>query len=287
MPPASNTYKVTASIAQTRATIPPAAHSIASTACHEVVVSGGTFNTPQILKLSGIGSAEELNTHGIPVVVDLPGVGTNMQDNYEIGVIARASQNFSADSGPVYTVGHGLDPCLDLWRNGTGPYTATSLDSLMYQTKDAVYGERDLFMWGLAPGFRGFWPVDTVNVATAEPADAFDFSMIKMHPQSRKGTVTLRSADPRDTPEIGTLLRAGMLMLVLWRRASRLLGGYTTRYRHRWVHLRRCFLVRRLGVRLRVVLRRRRGRIMRRVRALLGRRMIRRRCWIQGLGFAV
>ncbi|MBE7182698.1 MAG: GMC family oxidoreductase N-terminal domain-containing protein, partial [Terriglobus roseus] len=50
----------------------------------EVIVAGGAFNTPQILKLSGIGAASELSEHSIPVLVDLPGVGTNLQDRYEI-----------------------------------------------------------------------------------------------------------------------------------------------------------------------------------------------------------
>jgi choline dehydrogenase len=47
----------------------------------EVLLSGGTINSPQILMLSGIGPAEQLRTHGIPVVVDLPGVGNNLQDH--------------------------------------------------------------------------------------------------------------------------------------------------------------------------------------------------------------
>jgi choline dehydrogenase len=45
----------------------------------EVIISAGSFNTPQLLKLSGIGPAEELQKFNIPVVVDLPGVGTNLQ----------------------------------------------------------------------------------------------------------------------------------------------------------------------------------------------------------------
>ncbi|KAK4565805.1 hypothetical protein LTR86_003654 [Recurvomyces mirabilis] len=170
----------------------------------EVIIAGGTFNSPQLLKLSGLGPAAELEALGIPLVVDLPGVGTNLQDNYEIGVIAQVSENFTT-AGPICTYGHGPDPCLDMWYNGTGPYTATSLDALMHKTTRAAYNERDLFMWGLTGGFRGFWPLDTVNAIPQDPPSTFDFSMIKMHPHVKSrsaGTVTLRSVDPRDVPEI-------------------------------------------------------------------------------------
>lgn len=77
-----------------------------------------------------------------------------MQDNYETGVIARASQNFTT-TGPICTYGHGPDPCLDLWYQGKGPYVVTSLDALMHKTSHAAFNERDLFMWGLTGGFRG------------------------------------------------------------------------------------------------------------------------------------
>jgi choline dehydrogenase len=52
-------------------------------ASKEVILAAGVFVTPQILKLSGIGPAAELATHDILLVKDLPGVGTNMKDNYE------------------------------------------------------------------------------------------------------------------------------------------------------------------------------------------------------------
>ncbi|KAL3420704.1 glucose-methanol-choline oxidoreductase [Phlyctema vagabunda] len=48
---------------------------------HEVILSGGALNTPQLLMLSGIGPAEELKQHGIPLVHDLPAVGRNLQDH--------------------------------------------------------------------------------------------------------------------------------------------------------------------------------------------------------------
>jgi choline dehydrogenase-like flavoprotein len=61
----------------------------------EVIISAGTFNTPQLLKLSGIGPADELHNLGIPLVVDLPGVGQNLQDRYENGVIVNLTNPFS------------------------------------------------------------------------------------------------------------------------------------------------------------------------------------------------
>lgn len=61
----------------------------------EVIIAGGTFNTPQLLKLSGIGPADELKSFGIPVVVDLPGVGENLQDRYENSVIVNLTKPFT------------------------------------------------------------------------------------------------------------------------------------------------------------------------------------------------
>jgi choline dehydrogenase len=49
----------------------------------ELILSGGPINSPQLLKLSGVGAAAELRAHGIEVVHDLPGVGENLQDHLE------------------------------------------------------------------------------------------------------------------------------------------------------------------------------------------------------------
>jgi choline dehydrogenase len=55
-----------------------------ATATREVIISGGSYNSPQILKLSGIGPAAELQQFNITVINDLPGVGANLQDHCEL-----------------------------------------------------------------------------------------------------------------------------------------------------------------------------------------------------------
>ncbi len=54
-----------------------------ATARREVILAGGAINSPQLLKLSGVGPGSELRRHGIGVVHDLPGVGENLQDHLE------------------------------------------------------------------------------------------------------------------------------------------------------------------------------------------------------------
>jgi choline dehydrogenase len=55
----------------------------------ELIIAGGTFNSPQILKLGGIGPADELKKHNITVVADVPGVGSNLGDIYQGNVVYR------------------------------------------------------------------------------------------------------------------------------------------------------------------------------------------------------
>ena len=64
----------------------------------EVIVSGGTINSPQLLELSGIGQAERLREHGIDVVHDLPGVGENLREHY-----TPRMKYAVRDDAPVFT----------------------------------------------------------------------------------------------------------------------------------------------------------------------------------------
>ncbi|KAK0653148.1 choline dehydrogenase-like protein [Cercophora newfieldiana] len=188
----------------TRTGPPPATHT--AYARHSVILSAGVFNTPQLLKLSGIGPASELASFNIPLILDLPGVGARLQDDYEISLAAHASISLPPPpnpNAPICTHGILPDPCLDLWQNQTGPYTVPrSTHSIHLASSVALHNRsRDLVMWNPPDIFRGFYP--GYSRPQGDPDSTFSFAMA--HAQGRNhggGTVTLRSADPRDTPEI-------------------------------------------------------------------------------------
>ena len=64
-------------------------------AAGEVILAGGSINSPQLLLLSGIGPAAHLAEHGVPVVADVPGVGANLQDHLEVYIQFRSLQPVS------------------------------------------------------------------------------------------------------------------------------------------------------------------------------------------------
>src|SRR5204863_9049979 len=93
----------------------------------EVILCGGAFNSPQLLKLSGIGPAEELRRFGIDVVADLPGVGENLQDRYEVGVVGEFPKPFVLLQGATFAppkAGDPPDPSFLLWKKGQGLYAS-------------------------------------------------------------------------------------------------------------------------------------------------------------------
>lgn len=137
----------------------------------EVIIAGGAFNSPQILKLSGIGPAAELKSFNIPVVKDLPGVGENLGDNYEGYVLGLASRPFTLAAAPV---------------------------SVMLRTPSAPTTNRNIYAWCTSFSFEGFWPGYPTNYGPAQ----YECAFVHMNPKSQAGYVRLRSADPRDTPDI-------------------------------------------------------------------------------------
>lgn len=93
----------------------------------KVILAGGAFNTPQILKLSGVGPRKELEALGIPVVIDSPGVGENLQDRYEVTVVDQLISDYGLFEGATLNVPLSKvegDPLFREWQRGrSGPYS--------------------------------------------------------------------------------------------------------------------------------------------------------------------
>ncbi|KJA19143.1 GMC oxidoreductase [Hypholoma sublateritium FD-334 SS-4] len=167
----------------------------------EVILSGGVYNTPQLLKLSGVGPAAELKALNIPVVLNSPGVGTNMQDRYEVTVTGSLATNFASYDGCTF-LQTADDPCYDKWFNN-------STDHGIYGTNGVAFGifekssvaqnnEVDLFVGGLPANFHGYFP----GYSTTADIHTWAYLVLKAHTRNNAGTVTLRTTDPRDMPNI-------------------------------------------------------------------------------------
>lgn len=176
-----------------------------ATASREVIVAGGTYNSPQLLKLSGVGPKDELAKFNISVVVDLPGVGTNLQDHYETNVQGKVTSNFTAFDGCTFDASD-EDECLKKWNNaslleGRGTYASPGLGAAMFfKSSVAENNEWDTFIFGGPVNFRGYFPGYAYNAT--HDHDWFTWAILKSHPRNNAGTVTLRSADPLDVPSI-------------------------------------------------------------------------------------
>jgi len=169
----------------------------------EVILCAGAFNTPQILKLSGIGPREELERHGIAVNVELPGVGENLQDRYEVSVVNRMRGNFSLVEGMRFRppeAGEEPDPQFREWLQGGGAYTTNGAVVAMIKRSQPARPEPDLFVFGLLGAFSGYFPGYSRAIAKGE--DYFSWAILKAHTGNTAGRVTLKSADPRDMPDV-------------------------------------------------------------------------------------
>ncbi|KAK2760149.1 choline dehydrogenase [Colletotrichum kahawae] len=137
-------------------------------ASKEVIIAGGVFSTPKLLKLSGIGPADELAKFDIPLVKDLPGVGTNMHDNLE-GVIYGTFEK----------------PVVGFWD--------------MFMRTSVAERTRDIHFYCGSFNFIGFFPG---MPGWAENEFECGFMQLQLHPRNINGTVKLRSTDPREAPDI-------------------------------------------------------------------------------------
>jgi len=156
-------------------------------ASREIVLGSGAIATPKLLQLSGIGDAAHLQSHGIDVVADLPGVGENYQDHLEACVQAEVNiaSLFNQDKG-FKAVGNMLQYlCFK-----TGLLTSNVVESGGFVDTTGAGGQPDV-QFHVIPSFMGF------GERLATPGHGISISPCFLRPKSR-GTVKLRSANPKD-----------------------------------------------------------------------------------------
>jgi choline dehydrogenase len=165
-------------------------------ATREVILSGGAFNSPQLLMLSGVGPADQLRAHGIDVRVDSPGVGRNLSEHARVPVefATRGSISFLNE----LRADRVARSVLQWWVLGSGAF-ATQINSCNIVVRtDPKLAQPDVQLMSnpVRMDAKIWWPFFGSRQEHRITADA-----VVLHPESR-GTITLRSANPADKPRI-------------------------------------------------------------------------------------
>jgi choline dehydrogenase len=159
----------------------------------EVILAGGSINSPQLLLLSGIGPADDLAELGIPVVADLPGVGRNLQDHLEVYVQHQATQPVSMQPSAT-----------ELWRRPfigaqwmflrTGPGASNHFEGggFVRSNDDVAYPNLMFHFLPLAIRYDG---------SAGAKGHGYQVHVGPMYSDAR-GSLTLKSADPREHPAL-------------------------------------------------------------------------------------
>lgn len=160
---------------------------------HEVILSAGAINSPQLLMLSGIGPRQELEKHGIAVQHELPGVGRNLQDHQDVCLMYRST--------PKMGYGWSLTGWLPLLTSPlpyifsrSGPLTSNSVESGGFLRLSPESVTPDI-QFHVAPALKN-QPERTIPFG-----HGFSLHVCVLKPKSR-GSLHLNSSSPQDRPEL-------------------------------------------------------------------------------------
>ena len=159
----------------------------------EVILSGGSINSPQLLMLSGVGPADHLRQHGVDVISDLPGVGQNLQDHIETYVQHACLQPitlYPVMKNPLRQLLVGMQ-----WTFfGTGPGASNQFEAGGFiRSKPGVeHPDLQYHFLPVAASYDG---------SQTQAGHGYQAHVGPMRPTSR-GHVKLKSKDPRQHPEI-------------------------------------------------------------------------------------
>src|ERR1700682_3023393 len=159
----------------------------------EILVSGGAYNSPQLLQLSGVGPAELLKQHGIDIVLDAPGVGNDLQDHMQVRLVMRCAQRVTLNdivNHPVRRVMAGVQYAA----LRKGPLTIAAGTSGAFFKTNPRLASPDIQIH--------FLPFSTDKMGEKlHSFSGFSASVCQLRPESR-GSLRIRNADPAAPPAI-------------------------------------------------------------------------------------
>jgi choline dehydrogenase len=154
----------------------------------EIILAGGTVNSPQLLMLSGIGPADHLKQVGIKPLHDLPGVGGNLQDHLDAAILQFCKTR------DTYDRANKLVSLYNYWKHKKGPGTSPIAESGGFLSTRPGLAAPDVQLH--------FLPVLVIDHGrTRLKKDGYSLHVCTLRPESR-GTIRLKSADPNDHPLI-------------------------------------------------------------------------------------
>ena len=160
----------------------------------EVIVTSGAIGSPKLMMLSGIGPAAHLRAHGIDVLHDLPGVGQNLNDHFGIDIVAELKGHESLDKygKPHWALWAGMQYMLF----NSGPVTSNVVEGGAFWFAD---GPRSKPCPDLQFHFLAGAGAEAGVPGVPKGSSGITLNSYTLRPKSR-GSVTLRSADPRALP---------------------------------------------------------------------------------------
>jgi choline dehydrogenase len=158
----------------------------------EVILCGGSINSPQLLMLSGIGEAAQLSEHGIAVVRDVPGVGKNLQDHLQARLVYKCNEPTLNDEVSSLMGQARIGLKYLMFRSGPMTMAASLATGFMRSRDDLETPDIQFHVQPLSAENPG---------KGADKFSAFTMSVCQLRPESR-GEIRLASADPRTYPKI-------------------------------------------------------------------------------------
>jgi choline dehydrogenase len=158
----------------------------------EIILCGGAINSPQLLQLSGVGPAALLQSVGVPVVADLPGVGANLQDHLEVYVQFACKQPVSVNPHIGWLRKLGVGAQWLFGRTGIGATNHFEGGGFCRSNDEVDYPNLMFHFLPMAIRYDGTSPME---------GPGYQVHVGPMYSDAR-GTVRLRSTDPRQPPAL-------------------------------------------------------------------------------------